>query len=105
MFDILTIEPSDKTVMAAVNLIASGNTKVLPHPNGNCRVIALNAVHTNGDGGAASATLCIVGHADADELSEQKTWGAFVNSVTANVKDWQTNKKTVYIVACGIKCF
>lgn len=101
MFDIVTIEPEDEVVKSAINLIINGKGHPIPSPGGNYRYIAVDAVHMQGNGGASCEILCIVGHADADDLSGEKTWKNYVQAVSAGSTDWKSNKTSVYLVACS----
>lgn len=97
MYDILTLEPDDKVVMVAVNSIIKGGGFV-PKPPGNYQFWARNAMKKKGDGGSTSDTAVIVGHANANSISDCKNWSQFQENFTE--VDW--GKKTkVYLVACS----
>lgn len=100
MFDIITIEPDDSVVMAAVNTITQGKA-VIAQPKDGFRVFARDAVHVEGKGGSSNI-LIIVGHASADSLSGSKTWQGFAQQVTATADpNWNADKSSVFIAACS----
>ncbi|WP_020476486.1 hypothetical protein [Zavarzinella formosa] len=98
MYDIVTLEPEDKVVMAAVNAIIAGNGAI-PGPNGNYRFIAPGGTKVAGDGGAKNAVLVVVAHGSPDTLSSCKTWPLYKSDVTEAV-DW-AGKTTVFLAACS----
>lgn len=90
MFDIITIEPDDSVVMAAVNTITQGKA-IIAKPKDGYRVFARDALHVEGAGGSADM-LIIVGHASADSLSGCKTWKGFAEQVTASASpNWNAS--------------
>jgi len=102
MFDIITTEPEDSAVKMAVNVITTNPKAMISVPHSGFRYIAINAQHTEGDGGSGKDVLVVVGHAGPDSISGASTWSAYVQEVTAKVDpDWRKNKKTVYLVACS----
>ena len=98
MYDIVTLEPDDKIVMAAVNAIVKGEGAI-PGPKGNYRFIARNGLYIEGDGGNSCAVLVVVGHGNADSISGCDTWSELKQRVGGDI-DWK-GKQTVYIVACS----
>lgn len=100
MFDIITIEPDDSVVMAALNTIIQGKA-VIAQPSDGYRVFARNALHVEGKGGS-SDILIILGHASPDSLSGCKTWTGFAEQVTASASPpWNEGKTSVFIAACS----
>lgn len=98
MYDIVTLEPEDAVVKTAINAIVKGQGAI-PGPDGNYRFIARNAVLVEGDGGADSAVLVVVGHGDTNRLSGCKTWSEFKGYLGGDI-DWQ-EKGIVFLAACA----
>jgi len=104
MYVIVTLEMKDELVRKAINVIIKGRAGVLPGPKGNYCLFAVDAenpTQREGDGGARSDVLAIVGHGGANDLSGCSTWQQF-RQRTSHVVDWtQINPASVYIVACS----
>lgn len=99
MYDIITTEDYDETVMLAVNAIIKG-VGVVPSTGGNYVFRTPSAARTAGNGGKNTDILVVVGHGSADSLSGMKNWKAYQSEFPNSGISWDT-KTAVYVVACS----
>jgi len=99
VYDIITTEDDDQTVMAAVDAIIQG-VGVVPATGGNYVFRTPTAARQSGNGGRNENILVVVGHASADRLSGMRNWSAYKSEFPNSGIQWNT-KTAVYLVACS----